>query len=66
MYYKIKEEAKKKGLNISQLERKAGLSRGSINKWRKSSPTLDTLEKVAEAMGLKVTTLIDRLTSEKE
>lgn len=60
MYETINKEAEKRGMSVRQLERNAGLGNGTIDKWKESSPKLDTLEKVAEALGLSVTTLINR------
>lgn len=60
MYETIKEEAEKKGMSVLQLEQKAGLARSSICKWKESSPNLDSLDKVAAALGIKTSTLIDR------
>ena len=60
MYETINKEAKKRGMSIRELERFAGLGNGTIDKWKESSPKLDTLEKVAAALGLSVTTLISR------
>lgn len=60
LYEVIKKAAKDKGMSISQVEEEAGLARSSICKWKKSSPSIATLEKVADALGLSVTTLINR------
>ena len=57
----IRSEAKKKGMTIVELEQKAGLARGAVYKLNSSSPTLATLEKIADALGIKVSTLIDRV-----
>lgn len=57
----IRKEAKKKGMTIVELEQRAGLARGAIYKLNTSSPTLVTLEKIAEALGIKVSTLIERI-----
>lgn len=48
----------KKNITIKQLEKKAGLKNGAIGKWKTCSPTLKNLEKVADALGLSVNTLI--------
>ena len=57
----IRSEAKKKGMTIVELERRAGMARGALYKLNNSSPTLATLEKIADALGIKVSTLIDRV-----
>lgn len=60
MYETIVNEANKRSLSIRQLEAKAGVGNGTVDKWKRSSPKLDTLEKVATALDLEVTTLIKR------
>ena len=60
MFFTVKQEAEKRGLSIRQVESKAGLGNGTIKGWETSSPTLDTLEKVANVLNLDVTTLIKR------
>ena len=51
--------AKDKNIAITTLESKAGLGRGAIGKWRTSSPTMDSLEKVAKALKVSVKKLLD-------
>lgn len=60
MYETVKELCKKKNITVAQLERNTGLARGAIGKWRKCSPQLNSLEKVADALGVSVTTLINK------
>ena len=60
MYETVKELCKKKNITVAQLERNTGLARGEIGKWRKCSPQLNSLEKVADALGISVTTLINK------
>lgn len=60
MFDTIYAEATKRGKSIRQLEMEAKVGNGTITKWKTSSPTLESLEKVAEALGLDVTTLIKR------
>ena len=58
---KIKFERLKKGFSQEELALQAGLSRTSI--WKietgKVSPTVETLAKIAEALGIDFTTLTD-------
>lgn len=60
IYENIKEFCKKKNLSISALEKKAGLGNGTIGKWKdsKSCPTVETLVKIADALGVSVGRLI--------
>ena len=60
MYETINKEAEKRGMSVRQLEKAAGLGNGTISGWKESSPNLDTLERVADALGMNVTTLISR------
>lgn len=58
---KIKFERQKRGFSQEQLALTAGLSRSAL--WKietgKVSPTLDTLEKIAKALGMDFNTLTD-------
>lgn len=54
----IAELAKKKGMTISEVERRSNLSKGTIFKWNKSSPNLDSLNAVAKTLGVTVNRLI--------
>lgn len=47
IYKKIKELAQKKKISISELERRAGLSNGSICKWNNVSPNINNLKALA-------------------
>lgn len=60
MYKTIEEMARRRGIAIAALEQKAGLGNGTIGGWRTASPTLDSLEKVAAALDVKVETIIRR------
>lgn len=60
MYETVKELCKKKNITISRLEKEAGLGNGTIAAWKQVEPKLSTLEKVADALGVSVTTLINK------
>lgn len=47
MLTKIDELCKKKGMTITALEKELGFGRGTIGKWKNSSPTVDKLGAVA-------------------
>lgn len=51
--------AKERGLAITALEEAAGLGRGTIGKWRESEPTISNLEKVAKALEVPLTELLE-------
>lgn len=57
LYKTVCRLAKKKGLSINQLELKADLH-GVIGKWRDYNPRMKNLKKVADALGISVTTLL--------
>ena len=61
VYEKVKKLADERKISIYALERKAGLKNGAISKWRESSPTLNSLQAVAEALE----TTIDNLLKEE-
>lgn len=58
LYDNVKYYAEKKGISILKLEREAGLARGHIEKWKQSTPRLDTLQKVAKVLGVSISTLL--------
>lgn len=45
---RIKELANERNISLAELERRTGLSSGSITKWGKSSPYTDKLGKIAD------------------
>lgn len=58
IYDNICRYAVKRELTIKRLEKKSGLKNGTIGKWRTSSPTVKNLQKVADALGVSVNTLL--------
>lgn len=46
------------GLTISALEKRSGLKNATICKWRDSIPRVDSLKKVADALGVTVDVLL--------
>lgn len=58
LYDKIKEICKQKGISPASIEKKAGLSNGSINKWNTVSPTIKNLKAVADVLGVTVDELV--------
>lgn len=59
IYKNVKALADKKGLSIAELEKKAGLSNGTIGKWIESSPKVDSLVKVANVLGVGINKLVN-------
>lgn len=58
IYEKIQDICKEKGISIAELEREAGLTNGTIGKWRTSSPTIKNLQSVAKVLKVKIQKLV--------
>lgn len=58
IYDKIKEVCKEKGISVTYVEKEAGLGNGSISKWNKSSPTVESLQAVAKILKVEIGKLI--------
>ncbi len=52
IYKNVKKIADRKGFSIRELERMAGIGNGRIRHWNEQSPTVDSLLKVAKALGV--------------
>lgn len=59
IYKKIKEICMKKGMSIRALERKTELGNGTISGWSKRNPTIENLKKVAVALDVSISELIE-------
>lgn len=66
MYEILQELATKKGITIAELERKAGLSNGSVSKYKKGVPTITAFIKLADALEISAPTLLRRYMNEQE
>lgn len=49
---------KKAGISIARLEAETGIGNGTIGRWKKSSPNIDNVKKVADFFGVTVDRLI--------
>ena len=58
VYDNIKTCAKAQNKSIRKIEEKAGLSNGTIGKWRSKSPRLSSLQKVADELGVSIGELL--------
>lgn len=58
IYDNIKSVAEKKGMSIAEIEKKAQIGNGTIGRWRKSFPNVDSVVKVAKVLNVSVNTLI--------
>ena len=54
MVDKIRELFSLTGKSLFSLEKECGFGNGTINKWDKSSPSIDRVSKVAAALGVTV------------
>lgn len=57
VYENVKTEADKKGMSLNALEKAAGLSKGTIAKWKTASPTIKSLLPVADVLEVKLEVL---------
>jgi len=62
----IRDLAKKKGLNLAQLQKKAGIPKGGVYKWKNHTPSVRSLNKVATALGVSPSYLLRLLEEDKE
>ena len=58
VYENVKALCDKKGINISQLEKMAGLGNGTIGGWRTATPRTDSLQAVAKVLKVKMEKLL--------
>lgn len=58
IYEYITSYCDKKKITVAELERKCNLGRGSIGKWRKSTPSLDNLKKVSDYTKISMNVLV--------
>lgn len=54
VFEKIEKLAKEKGITIKDIERDLKLGNGTIRRWKKSSPSLENIAKVARYLGVTV------------
>ena len=60
MELRVTECCKAKGITLQDLADKLGVARSTLaNTLTKKNPTLETLEKIAKALGVKVSDLLD-------
>ena len=52
IYERIREECEKRGISIAKLEQMSGLGNATIRGWIEGSPKVETLKKVADALGM--------------
>lgn len=57
---RIKAKCEEKNMSIAALEKAAGIANATIRTWDRSNPRIDTLQKVAAALGCSINDLIDK------
>lgn len=57
---RIKEVIKEKGLTITELAEKMGINRVNLSSMVNGNPTVETLNKIADALGVPITELFER------
>lgn len=61
LYQRIYELCNEKGTNISKLERDCGLANATIRRWKKASPSVENLAKVADCLEVSIDSLLGRV-----
>lgn len=62
IYDRIKFVAKEKGISINKLEKSLQLSTGSISKWNQSTPSVSSIIRVADYLGIDLAVLLEETT----
>ena len=57
---RVSELAAAQGLTIAELERKVGIANGTIGKWVRQKPSIDTLQKIADYFDTSTDYLLGR------
>ncbi|MHA7612262.1 DNA-binding helix-turn-helix protein [Weissella viridescens] len=58
IYERLRTVANEQKMSLQEIENKAGLSDGALYKWKKSSPKLENVQKVADVLGVSVDYLL--------
>lgn len=58
VYENVAKLCRKAGISIAKLEKEADIGNGTIKRWEKSFPNLDTAKKVADYFGCTVDDLL--------
>ena len=61
-YERIKEFAQLNGKSIRQIENDLKITHGNIKKWQKSTPSIDSVVRMADYFGVSIDTLLGRET----
>lgn len=58
IFEKISNLCKEKGISIAKLEEECGLGNATVRRWIDSVPRLDSIQKVANYLGVSVNDLL--------
>ena len=58
LFEKISTLCKEKGISIAKLEEECGLGNATVRRWIDSVPRLDSIQKVANYLGVSVNDLL--------
>lgn len=64
MELKVKEVIKAKGLTMQQVSEILGVTRDTLTRNINGNPTIETLSKIADALGVEVTDLFEKSSDE--
>ena len=59
MSLKVKEVCRQKGLTVTQLAEKLNIKQESLSRAINGNPTLETMQKIASALGVPISYLFD-------
>lgn len=54
----VREQCRKTGMTVAELEKAAGLAENTIYKWGKISPSVDKVQRVAGSLGTSIDELL--------
>lgn len=59
LYDNVKKICLEKEISVGQVEKKCGLSNGSISKWNENEPGIRKVQKVANYLGIPIEDLLE-------
>ena len=59
VYERVVDYTTRNGMSIREFERMCGLSNGTVGKWRKAEPKVETIHKISDATHIPVSKWVD-------
>lgn len=59
IYEKVLALCQARGVTINELEKSAGIGQGAVGKWNVHTPTIKSLQRVADYFGVKLSDLLE-------